>query len=301
MRRRPASVSAFLALLCVPALAHAGATVGHVRVAIDSAATFPSYSQTASREQYVILQAWQQDRMRALKAANPNIRVLVYKNLSFSAASTSTSGFASTGVKYGEADAGHPEWFLLNTSGQRFTSNGYGYLWAMDVGSAGYQQRWADNVISELTSQGWDGVFMDDVNTTMKYHYDVESIAKYPSDAAYAAATRSALATIGPRVRAAGKLAVANIGSWPEYPSVGDDWLQFLDGGMDEMFLKWGTSPGQGYAWAGRWEQQLKSLKQAEGDGKLFLAITHSAAGDADAARFGYATMLLGGNGHGRF
>ena len=92
---------------CLPAGTGAGgATVGHARIAIDSAATFPSYSQTASRHQYVILQAWQHDRMRALKAANPN-EVLVYKNLSFSIDSAS-GGFASTGVKYGEATPNIP-------------------------------------------------------------------------------------------------------------------------------------------------------------------------------------------------
>jgi len=294
-------LSVCLTLLCLPALAYAGGTVGHVRYAIDSSATFPSNAQTAARHDYVILHAWQQDRLRALKAANPNIRVLVIKNLSFSIQSTSTSGFASTGVKYSEADSAHPEWFLLNRSGQRFTSHSYGYLWAMDVGSASYQQRWADNVIAELISQGWDGVFMDDVNPTMKYHYDVGSVAKYPSDAAYSAATRSALAAIGPRVRAAGKLAVANIGSWSEYSAVGNGWLQLLDGAMEEMFLKWGNSAGQGYGGTGRWDQDLRLLKEADRQNKIFLAITHSGATDVQAARYGYATMLLGSNGRGYF
>jgi Hypothetical glycosyl hydrolase family 15 len=287
--------------LVVPAGAGASAPVGHMRYAIDSNATFPSYEQSATRQGVVILHAWQQDRLRALKAANPAITVLVYKNLSFAIKSTGPNGFASTGVTYAEADRDQPEWFLLNTSGERFTSRNYNYQWAVDVGSPSYQQRWADNVISELQSQGWDGVLMDDANPTMKYHYDVASVAKYPSDAAYSAATRSALAAIGPRVRAAGKLAMANIGSWAEYPKQGNDWLQFLDGGMEEMFLKWGNSTGAGYGGIGRWNQDLELLKESERQGKMFLAITHSDLTDARAARYGYATMLLGSNGRGRF
>ena len=300
MRLRTALVLIAVTLV-VPAIAQASAPVGHVRFATDSNATFPSYQDSAKRHGVVVLHAWQQDRLRALKAANPGITVLVHKNLSFAIDSTGPGGFASTGVTYGEADRDHPEWFLLNTSGQRFTPRSYSYIWAMDIGSPGYQQRWADNVISELKSQGWDGVFMDDTNPTIKYHYDVASVAKYPSDAAYSAATRSALATIGPQVQAAGKLAVANIGSWSEYSTAGNDWLRFLNGGMEEMFLKWGNSTGGGYGGLGRWNQDLGLLKESERQGKMFLAITHSDPTDAQAARYGYATMLLGSNGRGYF
>jgi hypothetical protein len=288
-----------LTVLALPAPAFAG-TVGHVRYATDSQASFPSYEQSARRQGFVILHAWQQDRMQALKAANPELKVLVYKNLSFSNYMTN-SGFSASGVPGAEADREHPEWFLRNTSGERFTSWSYGWSWAMDVGSPSYQQRWADNVIAELRSRGWDGVFMDDTNPTMKYHYTPSAVAKYPSDAAYGAATRSALATIGPRVKAAGKLALANIGSWAGYPATARDWLQFLDGGMDEMFLKWGNRTGEGYADLARWQTQLGELKAADRSGKFFLAIMHSDPTDAAAARYGYATMLLGSDGRGHF
>jgi hypothetical protein len=286
-------------LLVLPAAASAG-TVGHVRVALDSNATFPSYEQSARRHGVVILQAWQQDRMRALKQANPGLTVLVYKNLSFAAADTSSSGFASSGVTAPEAERDNPGWFLRNSGGERFTSWSYDWLWAMDVGDPSYQRRWADNVVAELRSQGWDGVFMDDTNTTMKYHYDPGRIPEYPNDAAYAAATRSALEQIAPRVRAAGRLAFANIGSWGENPERGRDWLQFLDGAMDEMFLKWGNARDEGYMpW--QWESQLRELRETERRGKTFLGIIHSAPDDAQAARFGYATMLLGSDGRAHF
>ena len=288
-----------LTMLATAGPASAG-TVGHVRCATDTHAVFPSYDQSARRHGFVILHAWQQDRMQALKAANPGLKVLLYKNLSFSNYMRN-SGFSAVGVPAADADRDHPEWFLLNTSGERFTSSSYGWSWAMDVGSPSYQQRWADNVIAELRSQGWDGVFMDDTNPTMKFHYNPSAIAKYASDEAYSAATRSALATIAPRVRAAGKLAIANIGSQAGYPAAARDWLQFLDGAMDEMFLKWGNTPGTGYASTSRWRAQLEALKLAERDGKFYLAITHSSATDQSAARYGYATMLLGSEGRGHF
>lgn len=295
------AAAAGLAAFAVGAPAATGSPIaGNMRMAIDSSPNFSNLSLTAQRHRFVILQAWQTQRLEQLKASNPEIKVLVYKNLSASIAS-SNGGLHSTGVSHQEADGEHPEWFLKNTSGQRFTFSSYSYLWAMDVGSASYQSRWADNVVAELEQNGWDGVFVDDTNTTMKYHYPVAQIAKYPSDSAWQQATASALAHIGPRVRAAGKVAIPNIGSWGENPTVGRNWLQYVDGAMDEMFTKWGDSAGSGYAWDGHWERQLASLKYAQQQGKEFLAISHSANGDAAAARYGWATVLLGASGRASF
>ena len=238
--------------------------------------------------------------MRALKAANPAIKVLVYKNLSFTAEGA-TATASPSGVSYAQANRDNPEWFLRNTSGQRFTSWSYGWNWTMDIGNSAYQARWAKNVLAELQARGWDGVFMDDVNPTMRYHYDPAKVAKYPSDAAYSAATRSALAGITPSIRAGGKLAVANIGAWSSYSSTGTDWLRYLDGAMDEMFLKWGNAAGQGYD-ASRWQTQVNEIKAAARQGKQFIGITHSDPTDAKAARYGYATMMLAtSGGHGSF
>lgn len=300
MRKTLFAILPILAILA-PGLAQ-GATpsAGNLRIAIDSNPDFSNLSQTAPREQYVVLQAWQLSKLHEIKAASPSTKVLVYKNLSASIRS-SNGGFTSTGVSYAEADALHPEWFLKNTAGNRFTFNNYSYLWAMDVGDPGYQQRWAANVVNELNTQGWDGVMLDDTNTTMSYHYDVPQIAKYPSDAAWQSATRSALAYIGPRVQAAGKLAIPNIGTWGENPAVGQDWLQFVSGGMDEMFAKWGTTPGTGYVGVDQWNRQLSSLKYAQQQGKIYLAVSHSANGDSSAARYGYASVLLGGEGKASF
>ena len=266
------------------------------RYAIDSSPDLSNLTRTAERSGYVVLQAWRLDELRAIKAANPSTKVLVYKNLSFSAQATDPSGLSSTGVTYEEAET-NPDWFLRNTSGQRFNSSGWGWLWAMDVGNADFQRRWADNVVSEVVRNGWDGVLLDDVNPTMKYHHSPTSVAKYPSDAAYSAATRSALEHIGPRIQGAGKLAIANNAAWVEYYSTGVDWLRFLSGAMDEMWLKWGGTAGDGYRHEAQWTTQLNELKEAQRQGKIFIAKPQSANTDAAAARYGYATLLLGTQG----
>ena len=104
------------------------------RYAIDSSPDLSNLTRTAERSGYVVLQAWRLDELRAIKAANPSTKVLVYKNLSFSAQATDPSGLSSTGVTYEEADQIRTG--SSGTRGQRFNSSGWGWLWAMDVGNA---------------------------------------------------------------------------------------------------------------------------------------------------------------------
>jgi hypothetical protein len=58
----------------------------------------------------------------------------------------------------------HPEWILRNAGGgQVSTSNGIGRLWATDIGNPAYVDAWADYALATADSQGWDGVFADNI------------------------------------------------------------------------------------------------------------------------------------------
>lgn len=300
MRRSIWALAVSAALLVGPASAMARtSTAGHLRVAIQSAANTADFSQTAARRNVVILHEWEQAKLRRLKAENPNIKVLLYRNLS-GMMEADRYGNYSTGISTQEA-AAHPEWFLKNKAGERFTFGGYGWIWAADIGDPGYQQKWADAVLERLRDGGWDGVFADDTNPTIKWHYDVEEVAKYPSDDAYGAATGSALAAIGPRIQAAGKLIVPNFGSWAGYREVVDPWLAHVSGGMEEQFAKWGNDPAVGYQMGVDWDLQFGALKKTQAQGKIYLGVMHSGNGDAAAARFGWATTLLASRGTANF
>jgi hypothetical protein len=285
------TATALLALFAVSAGTASASPLGHVVPALDSASSSAEYS--AHRDNYVILQAWETQRLHELKAANPNVKALVYKQLAFGGPGVGTDATSGSGVSASEA----PEsWFLKNTSGKKFTSEGYEWLWAMDIGSAAYQQRWYENVIGEIEAQGWDGVFLDDANASIKYAYDPSKVAKYPNDAAYAAAMESALAYIGPKIQARGKLAIANFAQWVEAPQTYNKWLGYLSGGLDEMFVKWGRGAGEGYRPTYQWEEQVAEAEYAASKGKIFIGFTQGAAGETQAARYGYASVLLGGN-----
>jgi hypothetical protein len=285
------ALCAFAALFAVSVGTASAGPLGHAVPAIDSAASTAEFS--AHRDNFVILQAWETARLRQLKAANPDVKVLVYKELAFSGPGAGTDATSASGVAAGEA----PEsWFLKNTSGRKFTSDSYDWLWAMDIGSPAYQQRWYENVIGEVEAQGWDGVFLDDANASMKYAYDPSQVAKYPSDAAYSAAMESALAYIGPKIQARGKLAIANFAQWVEAPQTYNRWLGYLSGGLDEMFVKWGRGAGEGYRPAWQWEDQVAEAEYAASRGKIFIGFTQGAVGETQAARYGYASVLLGGD-----
>jgi hypothetical protein len=278
---------------------------GFLRTAINSNVTFPDVAGTARAHQFVILQSWKADLARQLKAANPDLKVLAYKNLSFVACDAYAGGtYVPQGVRCPDVNANHPEWFLSDPAGNRLSASGYPWLWLLDVGNRAYQDAWADGVIAEARADGWDGVFMDDTNSTVKYHVDPARVAKYPTDAAWTAATRSMVANVGPRIQASGLMAIANVCCTREQVHVWKEWLPFLSGGMDETFTKWGDDPATGYIWdwgPGSWSTQLEEVREAEAQGKHFLGVAHSGATDGKAAAYGLATMLLASQGRSSF
>lgn len=305
MRSRTLLVLSALAAcwaLIVPSISWAEAA-GHFVIALNTPSSFPSLTQTAQRNSYVVLQPWEGERAAQLKAANPSLVVLAYQNLSAMAQGVGPNGVSSSGVNFAEASESHPNWFLTEADGDRIAESNYPWLWMADIANVGYQQQWTANVIHLLESGPWDGVMADETNTTARYDVSpVSRIAKYPTDAAYEAAVGSMLAYAGPKIQAAGKLIIPNMGSWSEHPEVVKGWLQYVSGGMDEMFVKWASTPGdEGYRDPAGWQTQIEEVQSTEQLGKRFLAVTQAQQGETNAIRYGWASTLLGANGHTAF
>jgi hypothetical protein len=301
MRSSIRAAGLILACACALAWPSAGsaATVGHYYSATTTPAAFANAALSAQRNTYIDLQAWEGAKAAELKAANPNLKVLVYQNLGAMSQGIGPNGLSSSGVNYAEANTAHPSWFLTGASGERLAFEDFKWLWAADVGNPEYQRQWADNVVRLLRSGPWDGVMMDDTNTTNRYHFNPASrVSRYPTDAAYQGAVRSMLEYVGPAIQGAGKLAIPNMGSWSEYTAVVAGWLPFVSGGMDEMFVKWSKAAGQGYRGSHEWEAEVGEIATTESMGKQFIAITQAEPGDVQGARYGWASTLLAGNGH---
>ena len=163
-------------------------------------------------------------------------------------------GGVSTGVATQDA-AGHPEWYLKNTSGDRFTFRHYDWMWAADIGDAGFQQKWADNVLGRGQRQGLGrrlhGRRQPEHRVPLRRRpgRQVPDRRRLPGrDRLGAGRDRRAL----PRRRAS---------SWSRTSASGRTtrtvikrWLRHVDGGMNEMFVKVGQRPRDGYDSAAMWE-----------------------------------------------
>jgi hypothetical protein len=253
-----------------------------------------------ARYGYVVLNSWDAHLIPGLKAANPGLKVLVYKNLSFTVDYSCTNGVDNAaipaGVGYCDANANHPDWFLKDPSGNRLNSANFTSSWMMDVGNPAYQSRWLANVSAEVKAEGWDGVFADDTNADMGWHLNGRTIAKYPTGAAWRAATRSMLAKVGPALTAQGTLFIPNLYTpWlPDYDALAtwSDWIQFTSGAAQEYYSKWGTdSSGQftGSDWTFRQQFQIAT----EAAGKIFLGLTYAPRSDSRSMIYARANFLL--------
>jgi hypothetical protein len=191
----------------------------------------------------------------------------------------------------------HPDWFARDTAGNRIEFADYHDLWLMDVGNAAYQQAWLDSVGAELRRYGWDGVMIDDADMSPRWHTGSRTIARYQTDAAWTAATKSFLARVGPALKQSGFLVLPNIYTeWPHGPGVWQDWLQYTSGGVQEYWTKWGTGTDQQFSdvdWTYR--EQFLSLTQSLD--KIYLGITYAPLSDVRSQRYARASFLIGWNG----
>jgi hypothetical protein len=257
------------------------------------------------RYSYVVLKADEYFRVPALKAANPNVKILVYKNMAATVTYTVHNGvddpFLPSGVGYAYSNANHPEWFLKDLAGNRLQWADYSSRWWMDIGWQPYQDAWAANVKAEMLQYGFDGVMVDDTNAMRGGHLAAGSnIAKYPTDVAYAAATESFLARVGPQLTGSGLQVIPNFGWYwsPSWKALSTRWHQYVTGSMMEFWTKPGqTSSGYPRFMDNDWDYQMDEMSVPESMGKVFLPVTYGATADVTTQRYARASFLLGWGG----
>lgn len=272
-------------------------TTGILRIATNSA----NFGLDGSRYSYAILNAWEGARIPALKAANPEIKVLAYKNAAFTR-TDATAAQNSCGVLYSWANANYPDWFLLDTNGNRVESAGYPGLWLMDVGNPNYQNSWEASVRPKVKAAGFDGVFMDDSNESAAYHLGGRTLQRYPADSDWP--QDSFMAYVGPDLKAAGLLAIPNIALdayWKQSSlDVWDRWVGYCSGACQEYFSKWGQGDSMHFTddlgWHNDWSYRQAYLARTD-PSKIFIGITYAPKSDARSQRYARASFLLAWNG----
>ncbi|MGY1638387.1 putative glycoside hydrolase [Geodermatophilus sp. SYSU D00742] len=262
--------------------------------AIGDRPTEQEIDDAASRYGVVVLNPWETWALERLKQRDPSVVVLVYKDLA-STRSYHTGPLPPTGVGHGEAD---PSWFALDDAGARIEWDPYPGHWQMAVWDPAYQQRWVDNVVEEVVSGGWDGVLADNDLATLRW-YDAAVVAGTTSAAETDARLQEGLQELVTRAGRAlqdrGKLLVPNTsdarlqhGRWESHTAFG--------GGMEENFVHWGTDPGSGFLWDWGQTGWLTQTGQLTAPG-VTLTVTRAAAGDSRALSYGYASVLVRGDG----
>jgi hypothetical protein len=281
--------TAVVALTGVAAVAAPEATaaqgVGALRICTGCAAA----GGDLSKYDFVVLNSWDHPRIPALKAANPNVKVLVYKDASLAVDYMQPGDeYLPGGVNYWSAD---PSWFLLDTTGARVRSSNFPNAWLMDVGSTSYQDAWLHNVLADVQGHGWDGVLLDDVNESMTFHLGGRTLARYPTNGAWYQAMRSFLARVGPGLTSQGVLAVPNI-NFDCWEACWRDYLQFVSGAMREWWSKNGTQATGHYTGAS-WEWANSFLRITQEAGKFLLPVMYAPLSDTRSMRFARASFLL--------
>jgi Hypothetical glycosyl hydrolase family 15 len=262
-----------------------------------------------SRASVVVINAWELDRLRRLKAESPGTKVLVYKDMasvrSYPGALNNgkDAPLLPTGVGYAVATA-HPDWFLTDAAGKRLEWQDYPGHWHVDVGNPEYQQLWLENVSREVQANGWDGVMIDNALTRAEQYNPGRPPQRYPNDRVMQQATRSMLAAVGPTLQRHGFSAFANIGDSRLTPGLWEDWGSLLTGPSEENFVTYRS--GNGYYkllddGADGWRRQVDDLAATEQAHRSALVNSKGPAEDVPALLYGLSSFLLASEGHGSF
>ena len=245
----------------------------------------------AARRSYVVLNAWETDLAARLKKANPKIQTFVYKDLSSTRSYACSGGTDDadlpTGVGYCAAD---PSWFLTDSRGNRLEYGGYAGHWQMDVGNAGYQNAWADNVVASSVKV-FDGVMMDNALFACDTYHEGVCPAAYPTDAAMREAYLSMLANTRQKFVDAGLKTVANMSNARLHEGAWEAYVEHLDGGFDEWWLTFGDNDLLSEYPQG-WSRQLAQITANEAKGKITWVQPHH-SGAEQPFRYAFASYLL--------
>lgn len=252
-----------------------------------------------------MLNTWDWPEIPQIRAADPHVVILVYKDLSSTRTDACQGGVDQselpTGVGYCDANAHHPEWFSTHR-GQRIVENGYPTQLEMNVGDPRYQQLWLTNVMTDLEAHGWDGVWIDNALTECGAYGPCPD--QYQTNAAMQAATRAMLAHVSPPLQQAGFVTVANISDARLFPGLWTDWLSLVSGAEEEHFVNSSSIPGQDYVWnwgPDGWTAMVDEITTAEQMGKFVMAATQGALGDQNALMYALSSFLLATDGRSAF
>ncbi len=263
------------------------------RVLYGSAPARLDVSREHGRYAYMVMHQSDAPVVARLKAEDPGLKVFMYVDM-MSADPRDATGEADW-VGWGDATA-NPDWFLTDPAGKRLVFKDYPSSRVMDVGNPAYQNAGVARVIADAHAGGFDGIFLDDANASLRWVIAGGSsrCVKYPTDATWQAAVYSFFQNVAPQLQSAGLLAVANIGGSTVTKGLWPRWNGPLDGAMEESYTNGGA--GRDSLRNGLWQAKFGHNLWSEKNGKL--SLDHAVTRTRGGARYALATMLLAESGH---
>jgi hypothetical protein len=231
------------------------------------------------------MQSDQASIARQLKAANPNLKIVAYQDFRI-ARSGDPSGI-TTCVPYSVA-ANNPGWFLKDQNGNVIS---YGGQYPLDVGLPAVQQECASHEIATARNGGFDGIFFDEIDARLAWTVPSGTTSQtYPTDSSWQAAETSQLAYLQPVVKAAGLLAIGNLGGTTSKPGLWQTWNGYLDGALESRGRKAASAPPSRFRTA-----KIAQAAWSEANGEIFLA--HSYDSTEAGNTYALDSMMLIANG----
>ena len=190
----------------------------------------------------------------------------------------------------------HPDWFLLDTNGQRIRMESGSDVYRMDPGNAEWRNFFLTRVLEWQSRTGWSGLFLDCLESSLGELERMGQVpAKYPDDASYRAAITGFLQFLRANYS---RPILANItigldeATWSSY-------MQYLDGAMQERWaVDWDENT---YVKESKWEADLARAEKFQGQGKYMILVAPGNKADTNRQNFAFASYLLISNGKAAF
>ena len=238
-----------------------------------------------------VLQPWEHEALKRIKAARPDLITLCYKCLS-STRDYEHGSILSSGVGFDEAEEAGEHWFAHRLDGTtRILWDNYPGHWQMAVWDEEYRERWCDNVVDELEDSLWDGVLAD--NDVYDDYYGLRPPiegGRMMSD------IREALdrfvAEAGARLNGMDRILVPNIAESHREPERWGRHAAF-GGGFEEVWLAYGPDDYLDP------ETSLRQMGEVEGPGLTIMRVASDGTDHHQNFMYGLAAFWVFGGGKG--
>lgn len=235
------------------------------------------------------------DFIRTLNVSGPILQYLEFETIQDPGSCIAEPKINQVAYKPGDfckISEQHPDWFLLDQSGNRiYTTDDNNTWYLMDPGNSGWQNFYLERIKEFQMDTGWNGVFLDNVPVTLAFREDEKNLpAAYPDDASYQSAIREFLKRLHVEYfQPTSKLLFANLVA-RKNDSGWASQVEHLDGAMYEG---WSLDWPKGYRSVEEWERQMNIAEQTQQAGKYIILVSQGTKDDLPLQRFAFASYLL--------